>query len=339
MTAAMCVGIWEGSMPWGKGTYATYPQGGKPPEVEDLVRRLRERHRIIDVLFSVQGRYGELQGNVIAGSLTLTLFVSLFPLLLLAVAVLGFVSASSDTFVIDVIKRFGLTGQTARLVSDGIGRAEHQKAATTVVGIIGLAWTSIGVVNAIQRAVDRAWQQKTGGVRDRLVAAEWLVAAGIGLGLSFSLIGYLSAQPDFISWLGGVLGLVVQTTLAWWTFVFLGHTDVGWRPRLPGALLLGLGSHLLTVAGAYYIPRAVAHSSALFGSIGVVFAVVAWLLVFGRLFVYAGVLNVVLYERSAGTVRVEIEAPNIPGEVALGADRAGVVSELKTPDGVDEAVA
>jgi membrane protein len=301
-----------------------------------MLRRLRERHRTLDVLLSLQGRYSELQGNVIAGSLTLTLFLSLFPLLLLAVAVLGFVSASSDTFVTDLIRRFGLTGDAARMVTDGIHRAEHQKRATTIIGLAGLAWTSIGVVNAIQLAVDRAWQHRTGGVKDKLVALEWLVCAGIALIASFSLVGYLSARPAAISWLGVVVGLVVQTLLAWWTFVFLGHTDVGWRPRLPGAILLGAGSQLLTLVGAYYVPRAVAHSSALFGSIGVVFAVVAWLFVFGRLFVYASVFNVVLYERRAGTVRVEIETPHIPGEIPLGADRAGVVAETQVTNEVPE---
>jgi membrane protein len=284
------------------------------------------------VVVGLQGRYNELQGNVIAGSLTLTLFLALFPLLLLGVAVLGFVSSSSDTFVNDLISRFGLRGDAARLVTDGVARAEHSKKASTVFGLLGLAWTSTGVVNAIQLAVDRAWQQKNGGLKDKLVAIEWLVTAGVGLAISFSLVGFLSAQPRVLSWLGVVLGLTVQIVLAWWTFVFLGHTDVGWRPRLPGALLLGLGSQLLTMAGAFYVPRAVAHSSALFGSIGVVFAVVAWLFVFGRLFVYSSVLNVVLYERHAGTVRIEIEAPNLPGEVALGANRGGTVDEVRTPE-------
>jgi membrane protein len=304
--------------------------------VGDLLRRFRERHHRFDVAMSVQDRFGELQGNVIAGSLTLTLFLSLFPLLLLAVAVLGFVSSSSDSFVNDVIDRFGLTGDAARLVTDGIGRAQHQRAATTVLGLLGLAWTSIGVVNAIQMAVDRAWQHPTGGIKDKVVALEWLAAAGISLAATFTLVGYLSARPGVVSWLGALLGLVLQTLLAWWTFVFLGHTDVGWRPRLPGALLLGAGSQVLTVAGAYYVPRAVAHSSALFGSIGAVFAVVAWLFVFGRLFVYSGVLNVVLYERRAGTVRVEIEAPNLPGEVPLAANRGGVV-DVRTPEDEGEA--
>ena len=75
------------------------------------------------------------------------------------------------------------------------------------------------------------------------------------------------------------------------------------------------------------MPRAVASSSALYGSIGVVFAVLAWLLLYARLIVYGAVLNVVRYEAAAGTVTVEIEVPRIDGEVPLTANRGGAVDE------------
>jgi uncharacterized BrkB/YihY/UPF0761 family membrane protein len=79
--------------------------------------------------------------------------------------------------------------------------------------------------------------------------------------------------------------------------------------------------------GAIVVPRSVASSSALYGSLGVVFAILAWLYFFGRLLVYASTLNVVLYERDKGTVTLEVEAPRMPGEVPLEATRSGVVVE------------
>ena len=45
--------------------------------------------------------------------------------------------------------------------------------------------------------------------------------------------------------------------------------------------------------GSIYVPRLVASSQALYGTLGIVFATLAWLLFFGRLLVYANVLNVV----------------------------------------------
>ena len=46
----------------------------------------------------------------------------------------------------------------------------------------------------------------------------------------------------------------------------------------------------------------IAGSSALYGSIGVVFATLAWLAIYARLIVYGAALNVVQYEAHAGTV-------------------------------------
>jgi uncharacterized BrkB/YihY/UPF0761 family membrane protein len=90
---------------------------------------------------------------------------------------------------------------------------------------------------------------------------------------------------------------------------------------------------LLTLAGAIIVPRSVESSSALYGSLGVVFAIIAWLFFFGRLLVYASTLNVVLYERQRGTVTVEVEAPRFPGEVPTGATRRGVVVSSAVANG------
>ena len=69
-----------------------------------------------------------------------------------------------------------------------------------------------------------------------------------------------------------------------------------------------VGLEILKVVGAYYVPKAVASSSALYGSLGVIFALLAWLLIFGRLVVYSAVLNVVRYERKAEPEARELHA-------------------------------
>jgi uncharacterized BrkB/YihY/UPF0761 family membrane protein len=81
-----------------------------------------------------------------------------------------------------------------------------------------------------------------------------------------------------------------------------------------------------------WLPRTVASSSSLYGAIGVVFALLAWFMLYGRLFVYAAVVGVVLHEREHGTVTLQIDAPRIPGQVSLEADRGGAVVEREPVD-------
>jgi uncharacterized BrkB/YihY/UPF0761 family membrane protein len=88
-----------------------------------------------------------------------------------------------------------------------------------------------------------------------------------------------------------------------------------------------VGLEVLKVIGSVFVPRAVASSSALYGSLGVVFAILAWLALTARLVVYAAALNVLRYEHDHGTVTVDIEVPHISGQVPLGATRGGAVSE------------
>jgi uncharacterized BrkB/YihY/UPF0761 family membrane protein len=66
------------------------------------------------------------------------------------------------------------------------------------------------------------------------------------------------------------------------------------------------------VLGGYVVPRLVASSSALYGAIGVVFALIAWLWVFGRLVVGITVLEVMRWETEHGTVERLVQAPIVP---------------------------
>jgi uncharacterized BrkB/YihY/UPF0761 family membrane protein len=103
----------------------------------------------------------------------------------------------------------------------------------------------------------------------------------------------------------------------------LPNHEVGWKPLLPGAIFGAVGLEVLKLVGSIYVPYLVKSSSGLYGSIGIVFGVLVWLLLFGKLLVYASVLNVVLWEDKHGTVEVEVEMPRLPGSDQDGANRSG----------------
>ncbi len=65
-------------------------------------------------------------------------------------------------------------------------------------------------------------------------------------------------------------------------------------PAIVGAVAL----EALKVLGAYVVPHYVASSSELYGALGVVFALLLWLLVFGRVVVYVAVIEAFRAQRS-----------------------------------------
>ena len=107
-----------------------------------------------------------------------------------------------------------------------------------------------------------------------------------------------------------------------WTFRAFGDRRVPLRALLPGAIVGAIGLEILKIGATVYLPRLIAGSSALYGPLGVVFAILAWLALFARLIVYASTTNTVLYEAHAGTVGLEIRAPRLDSSVPLEADRA-----------------
>lgn len=277
---------------------------------------------------SVVDRYNELEGAVIASSVTLSIFISLFPLLLVTTAVIGFVASGEPTLSSDIIDRLGLTGTAADALRDAIRAAQESRQAASIVGLAGLLWSALGVVQAIQLAVDRPWQLKAGGVVDRFKSFSWLILTGVFVALSTGATALMfGVLPGWMAPFTILTTTAINVVMFWLLFGLIGSQRVGWRPLVPGAVVAGIGMQILTTLGAVIVPRSVASSSALYGSIGVVFAILAWLFFFGRLLVYSSTLNVVVYERDKGTITLEVEAPRFPGEVALEATRSGVVVE------------
>lgn len=293
------------------------------------------RWRWLRLGLDVHARYGELHGGELASAITLAAFLSLLPLLVVGVAVFGFFSAaSSQNLPEEVIAELGLSGSgsTARLLTEAMEVAEKSRQAASLVGLAGLLWTGLGLVNALQYAWDTAWQVRGRGIKDRLVGLGWLAGAGLLFAGSFALSAGAQWLPWFLSPLGVLAGLGTGVVLWLWTSKVLPNRDVGWRPLLPAAVVGAVGFEVLKIVGSYWVPRAVASSSALYGSIGVVFAVLAWLLVFGRLVVYTAMVEVVLWEERHGTVQLSIDVPARPGVVPIAATRAGE-QKIASPDG------
>ncbi len=295
---------------------------GYEPAMREKLEALGRRYGWFATGLRVQERYGELNGNYLAAAITLAGFLALFPLLLVGIAVLGFFSHHSGDLAADVVSQLGLTGNAAELMTDTIERAERSRRAASVLGFVGLLWTGLGLVGAMQYGLNTAWQVKGRGWRDKLTGLAWLAGAAVLFLLSFALTAAMGLLP-LLAPASILVGLAVDVGLLLWTMKVLPNRDVGWKALLPGAVAGALGLEVLKAVGSIYVPKAVASSSALYGSLGVVFAVLAWLLFFGRLVVYASVLNVVRWEEDHGTVTAEVQLPRIPGQVPVEATRAG----------------
>ncbi len=131
------------------------------------------------------------------------------------------------------------------------------------------------------------------------------VAAGFATSLWTSL-------PTVFGPLVVVITVGANTVGFLWTSVVLPNRRVPLHALVPAALVGGVSLEVLKVVGAIVVPRLVANSSELYGTIGAVFALLVWLLVLGRLVVYVSVLEVMRWERKHGTTEVLVATPTLP---------------------------
>jgi membrane protein len=287
----------------------TPPPGG----IKGKLVALGERFAPLKWALKVQDRYGDLHGNNLAAAVTFQAFVSLFPLLLVAVAIIGFLSGDGTNIAGRIISELGLNGDARAAVVDAVAAARESKKAASVVGLVSLFWSGLGLVNALQYGYNQVWQVEERGIKDKAVGMLWLGGAVIVFVAAAAITTLLRWLPGYFAPLGILVALVVNFGLWVWTSKILPNTRVPWRAVLPGALFAAIGLEVLKAVGAFYVPKMVASSSQLYGTLGVVFALLAWLFFFGRLIIYSAVVNVVLWEKEEGTVRVVTEVPVQPG--------------------------
>lgn len=231
-------------------------------------------------------------------------FFSVFALLLVFAAILGFVFQSDPSLqrqLLDsTIERMPVIGPQIRgsvgsLTGSGVALA---------IGLIGALWTGLAVTLAIGNALDRIWavpQVKRAGflgsrARGLLVlltigTANVVATAGVGLAAAGGAGGTVIKT---LSLLGSAAVDLVLFTVSF-RMLTAAHTTV--REVLPGALLAS-GCWLgLQVAGGVYVTKVLAGSSETYGGFAAVVGLLTWLLLASELVLIAAELNVVLARR------------------------------------------
>ena len=287
---------------------------------------LRAHVRIVDVLLSVNERVGAVGGGAFSSALALAALLSVFPLVLVGIAVVGFLSVNNVDLAAETVESLGLQGQAADTMTDSFTTAERTRGTVTVIGFVGLLWAGLGVVDAASAMVNAVWQVTGRGLIGKLRELVWVAGAGSVFLVSIASASLVRMVPGPVIIPSVLIGVVLDTLLVMWTFRALTNVSVPWRAHLPGAIVAGVGFAVLKLVAGFYVPRLVTSSSALYGSIGVVFALLAWFVLAAKLLMWSAVYNVLRHEQGHGTVTAAIEVPHIEGEVPRSVTRGGAVA-------------
>jgi membrane protein len=231
-----------------------------------------------------------------AAALAYYAFLAIPSALLIAAGLFGLVAGpGAIQTILDKLSAV-LPQEALSLIDQSLTRlTQNQSAgvALVIVGAVLALWTLSGAMNALMRALNRAYDrtETRGFLRQRLTALGmlvWVLLAGL---LTF---GLLVLGPQLADWIGQATGTEDAIRWIWWTaqwpililallLSFAGILYLGpnvdhprWRLLTPGALVAVVVWLVASAGFAFYVSRFGSYNKA-WGSLAAVVVMLTWL--------------------------------------------------------------
>lgn len=242
-----------------------------------------------DILRYAIRRYNRVRAGEGAASIAFFTIFSLFPLLLVLVAIGSFILESEEVQkqVLDLVR---LTVPISpELVLNNIERVLAERGTVGIIGLIGLAWSASGVLTTLVRNIDRAWPiaKPRNFVQNRLVALGMIAALIAMLGISSLtntiltiLQGFevpLFADDPFWRIVTGVLPFLFAFLIFLGIFRWVPNTFVPWKSAFWAALIAAIAFEITSSIFSWYVQSGWAQYNLIYGSLGTIVALMFWI--------------------------------------------------------------
>jgi YihY family inner membrane protein len=285
--------------------------------VEKVIRKVdatQRRFTPTAFVFGVIKKYGDDNGGVLVSNLAYSSFISIFPLLLILVTILGLIAAHDPSFRESAVKdavanQIPLLGQTLTSNVDALHRSST---IGLIVGLIVLIYGVTGLAQAGLFTMAQVWNlpgpARPGYVQRLGRALLFLALLGGGVivttGLASlttylhhtSLTTHLRHSWLWVDLLIYVITAAVSAGMYLGAFRALTPKGVPTRSLLPGAITGGILWTVLQVLGTWLVHRFL-HSNSVYGVFATVLGLLAWIYLAIEITVYSAEINVVLARR------------------------------------------
>ena len=276
-----------------------------PSRVVDALDAYQRRHRWLSFPLAVVYKFADDQGPYLTALITYYGFLSLFPLLLLLVTILGFVLQDDPQLQAKLINstlaELPIIGSQLRenvqsLKGSGLGLA---------IGILVAIYGSLGAAGATQNAFNRAWavprNERPNPIALRVRSLLLLLVLGVGVLVTTTLSGLTTGGGAFgatvDAWLGIPLATLANVGLFMLAFRVLTAKEIPTRHLITGAVVAGVGWQLVQILGTYFVTHVLRGAPEAYGAFGLVLGLVAWIYLLALVIVIAAEISVVAHRR------------------------------------------
>jgi uncharacterized BrkB/YihY/UPF0761 family membrane protein len=271
--------------------------------VERSIRKAdqaQQRVRPIAFAVGVFKKFGDDRGGSLCALLAFYGFLSLFPLLLLLVTILGFVGGTDHSFFhrveVSAFAQFPIVGTK---LSTNIHGLQGRSTLGLVVGIVLVLWGSQGALQTAQYAQAEVWNIP-GVSRPSFWArlgrtASMTVTLGLFLVVTTFLAGLVTIGHHGGWAVAGAVcvSLAVNVALFLVAFRLLTPKQIAWGDMVPGAIVGGAGWTALQYLGGVLVEHSLRNTSKEYGTFALVLGLIAFLYLAAEVSLYAAEINVV----------------------------------------------
>ena len=261
--------------------------------------------RLVRRLLAARDRFRTDELGTMAAALAFQAFLSVFPLMLLALSVAGFLLAGDPA---EWLRRFfDAVPGIGPLLDQNLDAVIEGRGGLGLVALAGVVWAASALTGRASDALARIFRMPGRSVfrrRARSLVAMLILGAALFVALLASgTIAAINAEgwwwlPVRVLTLGSVAGLELAFFAGTYA-VLTPANGPGLRDHLPGAILMTAGWEALKLVGGLLVVTAVNRSSALYGTIGAIFGLLVFLRVAASLYLAGAELSALLREERA----------------------------------------
>ena len=291
------------------------------PAKPGILDRFRTRFKWFDHVMRAQERYQDSKGDFYAAGITYFTIFALFPLLMVAFSIAGFVLASQPDLLAEVTDKIKSTvsGDLGQQLVELMDSAIESRTSVGIIGLATAAWAGLGWMANLREALSQMWgsmrQETKGFVRTKLSDLLAIVGlfAAIVITVVLTALGSSGLMKQVVEWLGlqdlpgmsivlRLASIVISILVSWllftWMIARLPRESVTFRSAARAGLMVAVAFEIFKLVASIYLKSVVT------GPAGATFGPVLGLMVFAYI-----TARMILFATSwAATARENLEA-------------------------------
>ncbi len=262
---------------------------------------VQQKNRFFAFSYAVMKKYDDDKSNYLAALIAYFGFLSLFPLLIVLTAVLQKIATNNLEFQTQIINSvtsfFPALGSS---IAESI-QSPSKAGLALIVGLLVMLYGARGVTDAVQNALNHAWMverhRRSGFPKSTIKSFGMMFAGGLCLLAAATATGLATAKDQLLlPRIGyGVVGLLLLYVVFWGLFTFGSSARHTLRSNIDGALFATIGFLGLQLLGSYIINHQLRTQTGLNAQLATIIALLFWLYLQARIFLYAVQINAVRY--------------------------------------------